>query len=196
MRIQVHGKQIDVGSVLRQVTEEKIAASTAKYFDGDASATVTYSRQSPDFSCDCLVHLSSGLTLQANGCANDAHVALDLAITHLEKRLRRYKRRLKDHHVRPRAQVETVIATDYVIDDETESVGEEPASLDPMIIAELKSEVRSLTVGEAVMHMNLSDLPALLFINRGTGAFNMVYRRRDGNVGWVDPEARAKRHTS
>ncbi|MFZ1991278.1 MAG: ribosome-associated translation inhibitor RaiA [Alphaproteobacteria bacterium] len=196
MHIQVHGKQIDVGSALRRATEDKIAASIAKYFDGGASATVTYSRQSQDFSCDCLVHLSSGLILQANGAADEAPIALDLAITHLEKRLRRYKRRLKDHHARPRAQVETVIATDYVIDDETESVGEEPASLDPMIIAELKSEVRSLTVGEAVMHMNLSDLPALLFINRGTGGFNMVYRRRDGNVGWVDPGARSKRHTS
>jgi ribosomal subunit interface protein len=196
MRIQVHGKQIDVGSALRSATEEKIAASIAKYFDRDASATATYSRQSQGFSCDCLVHLSSGLTLQTNGSADDAHVALELAITHLEKRLRRYKRRLKDHHAKARAQVETVIATDYVIDDETESVGEEPASLDPMIIAELKSEVRSLTVGEAVMHMNLSDLPALLFINRGTGGFNMVYRRRDGNVGWVDPGVRSQRHTS
>ncbi|HXZ68847.1 MAG TPA: ribosome-associated translation inhibitor RaiA [Alphaproteobacteria bacterium] len=196
MHIQVHGKQIDVGSALRRATEEKIRAPIAKYFDGDASAIATYSRQSQQFSCDCLVHLSTGLTLQANGSADDAHIALDLAITHLEKRLRRYKRRLKDHRARPRAQVETVIATDYVIHDETESVGEEPASLDPMIVAELKSEVRSLTVGEAVMHMNLSDLPALLFINRGTGGFNMVYRRRDGNVGWVEPQVRSKRHTS
>ena len=196
MRTQVHGKQIDVGSALRVATEEKVASSVAKYFDRDANATITYSKENHEFLCDCLVHLASGLTVQTSGAANDAHVARDLALERLEKRLRRYRRRLKDHHAKAQAPVETVIATDYVIDDETESVGEEPASLDPMIIAELKSEVRSLTVGEAVMHMNLSDLPALLFINRGTGGFNMVYRRRDGNVGWVDPGVRSQRHTS
>jgi ribosomal subunit interface protein len=196
MHVQIHGKQINVGSALRGTTEEKIAASVGKYFDRNASAIVTYSRENHDFSCDCLLHLASGLTLQTSGCAEDAHIALDLALTRLEKRLRRYKRRLKDHHGGAEAQVETVIATDYVIDDETESVGEEPATLDPVIIAELKSEVRSLTVGEAVMHMNLSDLPALLFLNRGTGNLNMVYRRRDGNIGWVDPAPRSWRHTS
>jgi ribosomal subunit interface protein len=196
MHIQIHGKQVDLGSALRGATEEKIASSVAKYFDRDANATVTFSKESQEFSCDCLVHLSSGLTIQTSGAAADARVALDLALTRLEKRLRRYKRRLKDHHAKANSQIETVIATDYVISDETESVSEEPASLDPVIVAELKSEVRSLTVGEAVMHMNLSDLPALLFINRGTGSFNMVYRRRDGNIGWVDPAARSKRHAS
>lgn len=196
MHVQVHGKQIDVGSALRSATEDKIAAAVVKYFDRDASATVTYSKENHEFSCDCLVHLASGLTLQTSGNAGEASVALDLALTRLEKRLRRYKRRLKDHHFKTPGQVETVIATDYVIDDEAESVGEEPASLDPVIIAELKSEVRSLTVGEAVMHMNLSDLPALLFLNKGTGNLNMVYRRRDGNIGWVDPAPKSKRHTS
>lgn len=191
MHVQVHGKQIDIGSALRSATEESVSASVAKYFDRDASATVTYSKENHAFSCDCFLHLASGLTLQTSGIAGDAHIALDLALTRLEKRLRRYKRRLKDHHGKAEAPIETVMATDYVIDDETESVGEEPASLDPVIVAELKSEVRSLTVGEAVMHMNLSDLPALLFRNRGTGSFNMVYRRRDGNIGWVDPASAA-----
>ena len=196
MHIQIHGKQVDVGSALRRATEDKITSSVGKYFDRDANATVTFSKESQEFSCDCLVHLSSGLTIQTSGAADDAHVALDLALTRLEKRLRRYKRRLKDHHAKAASQIETVTATDYVISDKTESVSEEPASLDPVIVAELKSEVLSLTVGEAVMHMNLSDLPALLFINRGTGSFNMVYRRRDGNIGWVDPAARSKRHAS
>jgi len=195
MHVQVHGRQIEIGNALRGTTEAKIGISVEKYFDRDASAIVTYSKANHEFRCDCHVHLASGLTLQTEGSAADAHIALDLALARLEKRLRRYKRQLKDHRSKV-LQVETVTATDYVIDDETESVGEEPTSLDPVIIAELKSEVRSLTVGEAVMHMNLLDLPALLFINRGTDGFNMVYRRRDGNIGWVDPAPRSERHGS
>ncbi len=117
MQVQVHGKQIDVGSALRSATEEGIAASVTKYFDRDASAIVTYAKENHEFSCDCFVHLASGLTLHTSGAAGDARIALDLASARLEKRLRRYKSRLKDHHGKAEAQIETVMAQDYVIED-------------------------------------------------------------------------------
>jgi ribosome hibernation promoting factor len=194
MHTQVHGKQIDVGAALRGQTEQRLAAAVAKYFDRATSATVTFSRENHDFHCDCLVHLPSGLTLQASGSAPDAHTALEGALERLEKRLRRYKRRLRDHRTKAEDQVETVTATAYVIEDFEE--GEEPASLEPVIIAEHKSEILTLTVGEAVMQMNLSDLQALMFRNRGSGRINMVYRRHDGNIAWVDPPAGSRRHAS
>jgi ribosomal subunit interface protein len=185
MHLQIHGKQIDVGAALRSHTEERLAAAVAKYFDRGANGTVTYSRENQNFRCDCLVHLSSGLNLQTSGTGADARAALDTSLERLEKRLRRYTRRLKSH--RAEEPVEAVTAQAYVIEDVEEDIGKEPESLEPVIIAELTTDVRSLTVGEAVMQLNLSDAAALMFRNRGTGRYNMVYRRSDGNIGWIDP---------
>ena len=196
MHTQVHGKQIDVGAALRGETESRIAAIVAKHFDRDASGTVTYSRENHDFRCDCLVHLASGLNLQTGATAQDARAALDATLTRLEKRLRRYKRRLKDHRAKSASPVETVTAQAYVIEDLGDDSGEEPANLEPVIIAETTSAVTSLTVGEAVMQMNLSDSPALMFRHRGTGRLNMVYRRHDGNIGWIDPPAGQARRSN
>jgi ribosome hibernation promoting factor len=189
MQIQIHGKQVDVGAALRGQTESRIAAAVGKYFDRHANGTVTYSRENHGFRCDCLVHLSSGMTLQTSSSADEARIALDQAVERLEKRLRRYKGRLKTHHAKSEGPVETVMAQAYVIDDFEDEAGEEPADLEPVIVAELQTEVKSLTVGEAVMQMNLFETPALLFRHRGTGRLNMVYRRHDGHIGWIDPPA-------
>ncbi len=153
---------------------------------------MVFSRQGPMYRADCSVHVGSGITLQSHGEAGEIYSSFDVAADRVEKRLRRYKRRLRGH---PRSNPEEAIAAQsYVIapdtevaegvDDEGWQEGEENH---PVIIAETATKIDSLTVGEAVMRMDLADLPALMFRNRAHGGLNVVYRRPDGNIGWIDP---------
>lgn len=190
MRLQVHGKQIDVGAALRTHAQDRLSALLAKYFGGEADGTVTFSREAHWFRCDCHVHLSSGMALQASANAGDAYAAFDEVAERLEKRLRRYNRRLKDHHA-ARQPVETFVAPAYVLEDTGEEAEEPAGPAEPVVIAEMTTDVKRLTVGEAVMQMNLVGVPALLFRNRGNDRLNLVYRRSDGHIGWVDPPAEA-----
>jgi ribosomal subunit interface protein len=184
MHLQIHGKQIDIGAALREHTEAKLAALVGKYFDRATSGTVTYSRDGQSIRCDGLLHLASGMTLQTSGHAAEPYGALEQTLDRLETRLKRYMSRLKHHHKESRGPIETSTAPDYVIQDSEEH---EAPSLEPVIIAELTAEIRRLTVGEAVLQMNLLEAPALFFRNRGNGRLNLVYRRSDGHIGWIDP---------
>ena len=188
MHLNIHGKQVDIGAALREQTESKLETLIEKHFPAGWSATVTYSKEAGDFRCDAYVHLNSGMNLQASATANTAYTALEGTSNRLEKRLRRYMRRLKDHHAAQETPIETVAAPAYVIEANVETdETPEPESLEPVIIAEMSADVKSLTVGEAVMQLDLQDTPAILFQNRGNGRLNMVYKRNDGNIGWIDP---------
>lgn len=195
MRIQVAGRQMDVGEALRTRIEGELSSGVAKYFSRATDAVVTVGKDGANgVEVDCLVHLFSGISLQAQGHGGDAHSAFDDALTKLEKRVRRYKRRLKNHHsdTRPPLPVEDALA--YVLAPLPEENGADvvasPAEEDtaPLVIAETKVPIRTMTVATAVMQLDLSDSPAFLFRNAGHGGLNLVYRRSDGNVGWVDPE--------
>ena len=184
MQIQVSGKQIDIGDALRSHVAASLDNIVSKYFGDSVDGSVTFSRDGFEYRADCQVHLRSGMTLQAQGRATDIYASFDVAVERMETRLRRYKTRLKGHHQRAERAPEQM-AQSFVIAGESD--GEEPQSLEPLIVAEAPSIVRTLSVGEAVMQLNLSDAPVLLFRNAASGALNVVYKRSDGNVGWIDP---------
>lgn len=186
MQIQVKGKQIDVGDALRGHAEDKLADAAGKYFDRAVDAAITFSRSGHDIRADAQIHLPTGMKASAHGSATDPYVALDNCVGKLEKQLRRYKRRLKDHHASRKDPIEALAASAYVIaGDDSE---DEPNSLDPVIVAETTMSVQTLSVGEAVMQMELAGAAFLMFRNERNGEFNVVFRRDDGNVGWIDPE--------
>jgi ribosomal subunit interface protein len=185
MHIQVNGKQIDIGDSLRQHVEERLADRVFKYFDRPVDSQVTFARDGHEFRADCAVHLSTGINLLSQGRATDIYASFDQAIDRLEKRLRRYKRRLKDHHSRA-AHSTWFEAPSYIIAG-ADLQEEEPEQQQPIIIAEETAQVRTCTVGEAVMQMDLTEAPVVLFKNSGHGRLNIVYRRPDGHVGWIDP---------
>jgi hypothetical protein len=138
------------------------------------------------------VHARRGVVVQCHGEASDPYVAFDSAAEHLDKRLRRHKRRLRNHHRSPKEESESPDATDYVVATVAEEEQAREASDDqPLIIAEMRTSIPQLSVSEAVMRLDLTDLPALLFRNSAHGNLNLVYRRRDGNVGWIDPDLAA-----
>ena len=186
MKIQISGKNMDVGEALRSQIELRLNGDVGKYFDGTADGHVTLARDGGEFKADCAIHLSTGITLQAQGRASDAYACFEQAATHMEKRLRRYKRRLKDHHTKRADPVRAIDASNYVIaasDDDDD----EPSDPNPTIIAEDTARVQELTVGEAVMKLDISDAAFVIFKNAGHGGLNLVYRRDDGNIGWLDP---------
>lgn len=186
MNLTVKGKNIDVGEALRTHVAQSLDHGIAKYFGNPIEATVTFSKQTHLFSADLSVHIGRGILVHAEESADQAYAAFDLAMDHLAKRMRRYKRRLRDHH---RAETESFRAAQYILAPEADEA--EAASVNgneaPAVIAEMQTEIPTLTVGEAVMRLDLSDLKAMMFTNRAHGGLNMVYRRNDGNIGWVDP---------
>ena len=185
MQISVVGKQIDIGESLRTHVDTVLEGGVAKYFGRPGQAHVTFSREGNGFRCDCAIHLDSGILLKSSGSKPDIYASFEAAADRMETRLRRYKRRLKNHHSDYQPQ-EAFSAADYVIAAEPEHE-EEPESLQPVVIAETKTDIRTCTVGEAVMHMDLADTPVIVFRNSAHGGINVVYRRSDGNLGWVDP---------
>lgn len=184
MDVSVNGKNMEVGDALRTHAQASVASHVAKYFNRALDAQVTMSKQAHRFRADIVVHPGRGLLVQSSGLSEDPYVAFDTAVERIAKQLRRYKRRLIDSH--RKAADEAVPAQQYVIrSDEDEELPAEDAP--PVIIAEMPAEIATLTVGEAVMRLDLGDLPAMMFRNRANGTFNVVYRRPDGNVGWIDP---------
>ncbi|MBL4806077.1 MAG: ribosome-associated translation inhibitor RaiA [Rhodobacteraceae bacterium] len=186
MRIQVSGKHIDVGAALTAQVNERLTEVVEKYSQRPLEANVTFSKDGHEFVCDVSVHLSTGLNTQAKGRAADIHNCFDSALTRMEKQLRRYKRRLKDHHKDRIDPIETIGAPSYVL-SRTPEADDEPESLQPIIIAEMETRVQTLSVGEAVMQMELSGANMLVFRNVSHGGVNVVHTRDDGNVGWIDP---------
>ena len=193
MQITVSGKQVDLSDALRTRVAEQLELITSKYFDGALEAHVTFGRARSFFTCDINVHAGRGLTLRGEGEAADAHGALDDAAEHIAKRLRRYRRRVNDHarDLAQRARPEA--ARQYTLREEAEADGAAASGADAAtyatVIAEVPAEISRLSVGEAVMRMDLADQPVMMFRNSATGELNVVYRRSDGHVGWIDPTA-------
>jgi len=189
MRVSVTGKQLDIGDALRGHVEEKLTAVVGKYFDRFIEAVVTVARSGPMYRTDLNVHVSTGITLLSHDEGGDPYAAFETALEKLDKRLRRYKRRMRKHHDGIPAD-STVPAQDHILAPEEEHE-EEPLELNPVVIAEMRTSIPTVTVGEAVMRMDVGDLPVLMFNNRATGVLNVVYRRKDGNVGWIEPQGAA-----
>lgn len=186
MQLSVKGRQLDVGDSWRRHVESQLPGLVEKYFDNAQEAQVTLSRDGAGFQVDLVVHVGKRILLQSKGTAVDAYPAFDEAAEHLGKQLRRYKRRLRDHHRSRPDVLETLPAQHYVLAGE--DTGTDAAEPDqPIVIAEIETEIETLSVGEAVMRMDLSNLPAMLFRNKAHGGLNMVYHRDDGHIGWVDP---------
>ncbi len=188
MQITVSGRQVDTGESLRTYVEDRCDSALKKYFERTVDAHVTFSRVRREFRCDCTAHLSTGLVAQAHGKSTEPYAAFDAAMERLEKQLRRYKRRLRNHHERRSEPVATANAAAYVLasqDEETDQTADNEDQ--PIIIAETTTKIRSLTVGEAVMQLEISHAPVLVFRNEAHGDINVVYVREDGNVGWIDP---------
>ncbi len=188
MAIQVTGKNLDLGSALRSYVLDKLDKAFEKYGSRGLSGHIFIEKDHGRFATTCTVHLASGLSLQSHGSASEAHPSVDEAMDRLEKRLRRYKRRLKNHHQAsaPRNSAADLSAMDYTIrhDDEHDA---DDAELAPAIVAETPTAIRELSVSDAVMELDLADRPFLIFRNAGHGRLNVVYRREDGHIGWVDP---------
>ncbi|MGE5147020.1 MAG: ribosome hibernation-promoting factor, HPF/YfiA family [Candidatus Eiseniibacteriota bacterium] len=194
MQLSVTGKQIDVGQALRSHVGTGLEAAVGKYFDHAIEANVVFSRNAHNYQADIKVHVGRGILIQGQGTAGDPYLAFNAASEHIAKRLRRHKRRLRDHHRAERA-AETLSALQYVLAAESESDEQEneAGTGEPVVVAEMTTYIPMLTVSEAVMMMDLSDAPALMFRNSAHGGLNMVYRRTDGNVGWVDPQGTRER---
>jgi ribosomal subunit interface protein len=187
MKLSVKGKQIDVGDALRTHIETQLSDIVSKYFEDSIEANVTLSREAHLFRADITVHAARGLLLQSNASAVEPYPAFDSALTRLAGRLRRHKTKLtQHHHDSTRDHAEDLIAHSFVLHGDGQGHDEEVKD-NPTVVAEMTTPVESLTVGEAVMRLDLGDLPALLFRNRGHGGLNMIYRRPDGHIGWVDP---------
>jgi len=194
MQVQVSGKHIDVGEALRTRISDDLLSSIGKYFERGGDADVVLSRDGHGFRIDCVVSLASGQRLQSHGLGMDAHGAFGQALAKIETRIRRYKRKLKSHSVAAEAKAAEVAAS-YVlrapddaneVDDwDDESAGQPPAA---MVIAESQEELRTVTVSMAVMDLDLSEQPAIVFRNVAHGGLSVVYRRADGNIGWIDPQ--------
>ena len=198
MHLAVKGKQIDVGDSLRTHVADSLNGMIGKYFGNPIEATVVFSREAHLFRADISVHVGRGIVLQSVSNASEPYPAFDTAAEKLAKRLRRHKRRLRDHHHEQARTDEPMPASQYVLrGDGEDSGGEEHGdethgangdAEPPVIVAEMATTIETRTVGEAVMRMDLGDLPARMFRNRAHGGLNMIYRRSDGHVGWVDPK--------
>ena len=194
MQITVAGKQMELSDALRVRVSEQLDLISHKYFDGALEASVTFSRARSFFTCDINLHAGRGLTLRGEGEAADAHSAFDDAAEHIAKRLRRYRRRVNDHARDLATRARPEAARQYVLSQQddapqagTENRGDVPAFA--TVIAESQAEINTLSVGEAVMRMDLADQQVLMFRNSATAEFNVIYRRPDGNIGWIDPAA-------
>ena len=189
MTIQVTGKNLDVGEALRGYVQERVAQSVEKYVGSQPSGHVRIEKEHGEFRTDCTLRLWQGMSLEAHGVGKDAYQSADLACERLEKRVRRYKRRLKKKGgVEPRRET---TAADYVLRSPEEGQ-EDSDEGNPIIIAEAETTVHEMAVSDAVMQMDLSDRPFVLFRNASHGEINVVYRREDGNIGWIDLAAKQK----
>jgi len=191
MQVQVTGKHIDVGDALRAHVTERLEAAAEKYLGRATDAHVVFSKEGHEFQADCTLRLGHGVVLQSHARAGDIYASFDSTAEKMEKRLRRHKRRLKDHHAEDRQAPEEIELPARVLagepdDADIEDAADGAADDQPIIIAETTKKLQRLSVGEAVMRMDLADAPFLLFKAGDDDAVNMVYRRDDGNIGWVE----------
>jgi ribosomal subunit interface protein len=196
MQVQVSGKHVAVGEALKSRVSDELIASIGKYFGRGGDAEVVVSREGHSFRVDCAVVLASGQRLQSHGLGADAHAAFDEAVGKIERRIRRYKRRLKSHTTQATAKVAETAAL-YVLRapdqtdvedgwDDADDGGHAPPAA--MIIAETQASLATMTVSMAVMQLDLTESQTIVFRNAAHGGLSVVYRRPDGNIGWIDPE--------
>jgi ribosomal subunit interface protein len=186
MRYQISGKQIDVGEALQTHVKAELGEVVEKYAQRPTECVVVFSRVAHEYVCEAVIHLSTGLTAQAKGHATEIYAAFESSREKMDKQLRRYKRRIRNHHTNRSAPVEFGGAASYILASE-DADDAEPDTLTPVVIAEMETKIPSITVGEAVMQMELAGQRMLVFRNEGHGGVNVVYRRDDGNIGWIDP---------
>ncbi|WP_163265026.1 ribosome hibernation-promoting factor, HPF/YfiA family [Chelativorans alearense] len=188
MSLRISGKNMDIGDAFHSRIEERIGEAVDKYFDGGFSGRVTIEKSGAGFSADCTVHLDTGTVLQATGEAKDPQLAFDGAAERIEKRLRRYKRKLKSYSA---AQSGDGMAdmTYRVVAAVGEDEDELPEDYAPTVVAESRLPLKSMTVASAVIELDMKDSPVFVFRNAGSNEVNIVYRRADGNIGWIDPSA-------
>ena len=188
MCYQITGKHIDIGEALQTHVKDELGVVLQKYSQRPTDATVIFSKSAHEYVCEVTVHLSSGLTAAAKAHDTEIYAAFDGCAEKMDKQLRRYKRRLKDHHKDRTEPVELIGASSYILAaEDPDSDAAEPDSLQPIIVAEMQTKIPSLSVGEAVMQMELAGAPVLVFRNEKKDGVNVVYRREDGNIGWIDP---------
>lgn len=196
MKVTVSGKQVEIGEAFPTYAESHLGEVVEKYFDSGIDSNVTVSRAGAGLRIDITVHPGRGIIVQSHGEGATAHAAFDLALERIAKRLSRYKRRLRDHNRKekseakqnPRNAQRYIIAPPVEKEDTDQDTGLEEEGDNPVIIAETTAELETLSVSEAVMRLDLADRSAMVFLNAGNGRVNVVYQRRDGNIGWVDPE--------
>lgn len=191
MPFRVSGKNIDIGEALRERINARVLEALGKHVQGAYSGHATVSRDGFGFRTECAIHLASGITLEADALSADAYASADQAVQRIEKRLRRHQRRLKDHH---NARAEAgggaagiLEANTYVLTSPESDGEEEVTEFNPVVVAESTTVLRLLPVSEAVMELDLAGAPVFVFRNAAHGRVNIVYRRQDGNIGWVDP---------
>ncbi len=187
MDVTVKGKNMDVGEALRVHVVDTLNGAVGKYFDRAIDANVVFSREAHQFRCDLQVHAGRGVVVQGVNRGGDAYGAYDGALERIGKQLRRYKRRLTDYHKDAREDA-MVTAQQYVLAPEEDTEEGLAAEASPIVVAEMETRIDTLTVSQAVMRMDLADLCVVMFRNRAHGGLNVVYRRSDGNIGWIDPE--------
>ena len=191
MELRVSGKNFDIGEALRQHVLTRVNAAIGKYFNGSVAGHIIVDHEGAGYKSDCTLHLSSGTTLHSEGSAHDAYASFDQAAERLEKRLRRYKRRLTGRHGPTHGQtndaanqLETMAR--YVLEAPTDD-HDETVEFSPIIVAEKTTALKRISVSEAVIDLDMTGVPVVVFRHAGSGRVNIVYRRRDGNIGWIDP---------
>lgn len=199
MTLRVSGKSINIGEAIRGRVEGRTEEVLRKYFDGNYSGHFTFSKDGFGFKADCALHLDSGVTLEADAMAADAYSSADQALIQIEKRLRRYKSRLKDRSARKayaESEAMTAIgangidASSYVLEGPSyDEDDDEVTAFNPVVIAESTQALRRFSVSEAVMELDMTGAPVIVFQHGSSGRVNIIYRRSDGNVGWIDPPA-------
>jgi len=193
MTLRISGKNMDIGDALRAHVEERVEGALAKYFDGNVAVTghVTIEPEGSGYRTDCVLHLATGVTLESTGSAMDAHAAFDQTAHRIEKRLRRHKRRLRDYSQNGKA-AEMMKASYSVIEapfDDSQEFEEPEGEFHPVVIHEETKSLKNQSVSEAVIELDLTGAPCLVFQHAGSGRINIVYRRTDGAIGWIDPPA-------
>ncbi len=187
MRYQISGKHIDIGEALQTHVKAELGEIVEKYAQRPTDTVVVFSKSAHEHVCETVIHLSTGLTAQAKGHATEIYAAFESCREKMDKQLRRYKRRLRNHHRDRTSPVEFAQGSAYILAAAAEPEEEDTETLQPVIVAEMETKIPSITVGEAVMQLELADKRFLVFRNEGHGGVNVVYQRDDGNIGWIDP---------
>ena len=187
MRYQISGKHIDIGEALQTHVKAELGEIVEKYAQRPTDAVVVFSKVAHEHVCEAIIHLSTGLTAQAKGHATEIYAAFESCREKMDKQMRRYKRRLRNHHRDRTSPVEFEPGASYILAAPDEPDEGDTETLQPVVVAEMETKIPSITVGEAVMQLELAAKQFLVFRNEGHGGVNVVYLRDDGNIGWIDP---------